>query len=81
MITVEMLDQLTKMKPHGLSEILNHSGYKGCFFKRAQFVGITNGGQFAYKVVYHDDAGTGKDAVGKVFVSYNHSSGDFTADF
>lgn len=81
MITADKVKILTSQTPTGLSQILNHSGYKGCFFKRAEFVGITNGGQFAYKVTYHDDAGTGKEEVDKVFLSYRNDTGIITADF
>ena len=80
MITADKVKLLTSQTPTGLSQILKHSGYTGCFFKRAEFVGITNGGQFAYRVNYHDDAGTG-EAVGKVFLSYKKDTDTITADF
>ena len=80
MITADKVKLLTSQTPTRLSLILKHSGYTGCFFKRAEFVGITNGGQFAYKVTYHDDSGEGEE-VGKVFLSYDQSTGGMTADF
>jgi hypothetical protein len=81
MITAETLKQLTTMGPTMLAQVLNHSGYTGAVFKSAEFVGITNGGEFAYKVVYFDDAGTGKDAVGKVFVKYDPTTNQVSADY
>ena len=64
-----------------LAMALKHSGYTGAVFKTAKFVGITNGGQFAYKVTYHDEAGTGKDEVGQVYLSYDPAAGMVTADY
>lgn len=80
MILANTLKMLTTQTPSGLTQILKHSGYTGCFFKSAEFIGITNGGQFCYKVTYHDDSGEG-EAVGKVFVSYNKANNSITADF
>lgn len=80
MITADKVKILTSQTPTGLSQILKHSGYTGCFFKRAEFVGITNGGQFAYKVTYHDDSGEGEE-IGKVFLSYKNDTDTITADF
>lgn len=81
MITAETLKQLTTIDKYALSRVLHISGYTGASFKSAEFVGITNGGEFAYKVVYFDDAGTGKDAVGKVFVKYDPTTNQVSADY
>ena len=81
MITADTLKTLTKLNARDLALTLDVSGYTGCSFKTAQFLGITNGGQFCYKVTYHDDMGTGQDAVGKVFVTYNAEVDGMTADF
>lgn len=81
MVTAETLTQLTTLGPYALSRILHFSGYTGASFKSAEFVGITNGGEFAYKVTYHDEAGTGKDAVGKVFVKYDQVTNKISADY
>lgn len=81
MITTETLNQLTKLGPYALSRLLAISGYTGASFKSTEFVGITNGGEFAYKVVYYDDAGTGKDEVDKVFVKYDHATNKVSADY
>jgi len=79
-ILADTLKVLTTLTPTGLTQVLKASGYTGCFFKRAEFLGITNGGDFCYKVTYHDDAGTGEE-VDKVFVKYDHSNHAMTADF
>lgn len=80
MILADTLKLLSTQTPTGLSQILKASGYTGCFFKSATFLGLTNGGEFCYKVVYHDENGEG-DAVGKVFVKYNTADHSITADF
>lgn len=80
MILADTLKVLTTLTPTGLTQVLKASGYTGCFFKSAVFLGITNGGDFCYKVTYHDDSGEG-EAVGKVFVKYDHSTHAMTADF
>jgi hypothetical protein len=80
MITADTLKTLTSFTTHGLAMALHHSGYTGCTFKSAKFLGITNGGQFCYAVTYHDDSGTGvvKD---KVFLTYDHAKGMVIADY
>ena len=80
MITAEKLTALTTCGPGELSMILHDSGYTGCSFKDARFLGLTNGGQFCYSVTYHNENGEG-EAVGKVFVTYDRTLNQMTADF
>ena len=80
MILADTLKTLTTFGPKGLAVVLDKSGYSMCSFKTAEFLGITNGGDFCYKVTYYDDAGTGEE-VGKVYVKYDHSTHAITADF
>jgi hypothetical protein len=80
MILADTLKTLTSMGPKALARVLDVSGYSMCSFKSAEFLGITNGGEFCYKVTYHDDAGTGEE-VGKVFVKYDQINHAMTADF
>lgn len=75
--TVKMLTTLTTTR---LTQVLNASGYTGCFFKAAEFKGITVDGDFCYEVTYYDDNGLGEE-VGKVFIKYNHGTHAVTADF
>lgn len=81
MITAEKLTLFTTIGPTMLAHLLDASGYKMCAFKTAKFLGITNGGQFCYSVTYHDEAGTGKNEVDKVFVTYDRVNDSITADF
>jgi hypothetical protein len=82
MITAEKLRELISYTRGDLARILRDSGYTGCSFQTAEFLGITNGGDFCYKVTYWDDGGGPDDntlAADKVFVKY--SAGTVTADF
>jgi hypothetical protein len=81
MITADRLRVMSALTKRDLMDILDRSGYTMCTFKAAEFLGITNGGEFCYKVTYFDDQGTGKDAVGKVFVKYDLGTGAMTAEF
>ena len=81
MITAERLTTLTSFTPKALAVALAQSGYTGCAFKTAKFIGITNGGQFCYKVTFHDEEGMDEDAQGKVYVKYNTQDHSITADF
>ena len=81
MILADTLKLLTTQTPTGLTQILKASGYTGCFFKSATFLGMTNGGDFCYQVTYHDDAGTGEIETGKVFLTYDPAAGKVTADY
>ena len=80
MILADTVVTLTTLSPKGLAQVLDKSGYSMCSFKTAKFLGITNGGDFCYRVTYHDEAGTGEE-VGKVFVRYDSATGFITADF
>lgn len=81
MITAERLATLTTFTPKGLAAALSQSGYKGCGFETAKFIGITNAGQFCYSVTWFDESGTGEMATDKVFLTYNSELGSITADF
>lgn len=81
MILADTLRLLTTMGTRDLARVLDASGYSMCSFKEARFLGITNGGEFCYRVTYFDEAGTGEDEVGKVFVKYNTENQAITADF
>ena len=76
MITAEKLKALTNLGTHSLAQCLHLSGYTGASFKTAKFVGITNGNQFCYKVTFYDG-----EAVGKVFLTYDHVADMVIADY
>jgi hypothetical protein len=81
LILADTVKTLTSLTPTSLAQVLKHSGHKDAAFKAADFVGITNGGEFAYKITFFDRESTGKDQVGKVFVKYDTVSGYMTADY
>ena len=52
MITAEKLKLLTTLTPTGLTQFLKSSGYKKDTVTECQFLGLTNGNQFCYKIDY-----------------------------
>ena len=80
MITADTLKTLTTLGPSGLSAFLFNSGYQGWQFKSTKFLGITNGGQFCYSMVYDDRDGLGEQT-GKVFLTYDHATNTVSADY
>jgi hypothetical protein len=79
MITAEMLTTLTSFTAPALTQAIRNSGYQKDEFTKAKFVGITNGGQFAYKVTFKDDDGA--ETPTKVFVAYNPQHGSIIVDY
>ncbi len=80
MITAERLKTLTTFTPVALAKGLEISGYKGAEFKSAEFIGITNGGQFCYKVTFFDEH-LSEDVVGKVFLTYDRDMGSVRVSY
>ena len=78
MITAEKLETLTTFTAGALTRAINLAGYKGDMFTSAKFLGITNGGQFCYWVVFHVEGGTDST---KVFLSYDPAEGTVKADY
>ena len=76
MIKADMLRALTAFGPLGLTTMIREAGYKKDAFTGAEFLGLTNGGQFCYFCTYKVDGGT--DSC-KVYVSYNN--GKITAEY
>jgi hypothetical protein len=77
MITAETLTTLLSFTPAALTRAVEDVGYVGPPFTSSKFLGITNGGQFCYRVVFHVTGGTDS---GKVFLTYNHEEGRVIAD-
>lgn len=77
MITADTLQVLTSLGPQGLTAFLNNSGYKRDTVTECKFLGITNGGQFCYKIDY-DNFGTKEYR--KAFLTYDHATGAVSAD-
>ncbi len=80
MITAETLQGLTSFTTKDIVKILETSGYEGWQLKSVKFLGLTNGGQFCYGMVYDDRNGLGEQQ-GKVFVSLDNETGALTADY
>lgn len=78
MITAETLTTLTTFTAPALTRAAVDSGYKGPEFTSCKFLGITNGGQFCYMVVFHVKGGTDST---KVFLTYNHANGSVSVDY
>ena len=78
MITAETLQTLTTFTPEALTRAIRLAGYKEDKFTSCKFLGITNGGQFCYFVVYHCEGGTDST---KVYLTYNHAEGKVIADY
>lgn len=67
MITVEKLKVLTTFPHSALQDTL---GVKEVVFTASKFLGITNGGEFCYSVVYRAPSFEGTDST-KVFLKYD----------
>jgi hypothetical protein len=78
MILSDTVRTLTTLTPTSLAQVLAHSGYRDNLFKSAEFVGITNGGEFAYRVTW-PEADRDRPGQTKVFVRYDAVTGYMTA--
>jgi hypothetical protein len=79
MITAEMLQHLITMDCRQLERLAAVSDYKGDRFASAEFVGITNGGEFCYACTFVDQDGS--LAKTKLFLSYDHGTQTTTLDY
>ena len=78
MITADTLKVLTTFTAPALTRAAMDAGYKGPAFTGAKFLGITNGGQFCYTVVFQVKGGTDST---KVFLTYDHANDRVIADY
>ena len=78
MITADQLRLLTNMPPVMLTEAIRKTGYKKDKFETSEFLGMTNAGQFCYKVSYIED---NEFYDTKVFVSYDNVTGKVSVDY
>jgi hypothetical protein len=78
MITAEKLTLLINMPAAMLTMAAQDAGYKGPEFTSCRFLGITNGGQFCYNVVFHVKGGTDST---KIFLTYNPAKDQVIADY
>jgi hypothetical protein len=77
MITADVLKTLTEMGPKGLQALLGKAvdDYE---FTGAKFLGMTNGGEFCYSVVYRAPSFEGTDST-KVFLNYDFTRNKISA--
>ncbi len=80
MISANQLQTLISYSPQQLSELLRQSHQGSVEFESVQFLGITNGWEFCYKVTprIEEQRGAGR---GKVFLTYDHSTGSVIAEY
>jgi hypothetical protein len=80
MILAAEINKYTTLDRYEIAKVLARSGYSGLRFESANFLGITNGGDFCYKITYFDESGTGDEETGKVYIRKN-ATGDMIAEF
>jgi len=80
MITADTLRRMTGFDAGGLTTLIRQRGYKGDSFKESKFLGITNGGQYCYEVLYFDST-LGEDVYTKVFVTHDQFEQTTVADY
>jgi hypothetical protein len=80
MITADQLTTLTTFTAAALTRSIQLSGYKKDSFLTAEFVGMTNASQFAYRVSYKDD-NFKEPQMTKVFLNYDPIGGKVSADY
>jgi hypothetical protein len=78
MITADTLKTLTTFTAAALTRAVQDAGYKGPEFTSCKFLGMTNGGEFCYMVVFQVEGGTDST---KVFLSYDPTEGRVSADY
>ena len=76
MITAERLQLLTSYNAGALQKSVGPRA-EGLEFTSSKFLGITNGGQFCYRVVFHVKGGTDS---AKVFLSYDPTTDQVVGD-
>ncbi len=77
MLLKQHIEELLAMDADKLARIARQSGYKDAKFTECEFVGITNGGEFAYKATYFED---GAYDFTKLYV-WRDTAGNYVADY
>ena len=83
MISAEKLKYLTTLSSGALTKGIREAGYKkDIFWGTPAFIGITNGGQFCYRVDYpNPEEGPGAYLSTKVFVTYDPTADRVLVDY
>jgi hypothetical protein len=71
------VEDLLNLTVQQLNRIVRNSGYKDAKFDDCEFVGITNSGDWCYKVSYYEDGGYD---FAKIYVKRD-TAGNFVAEF
>jgi len=71
---------MTGYTAEGLTALIRQAGYKKDKFKECRFLGITNGGQYCYEVLYFDNT-LEEDAYTKVFLTHDQFEQTTIADY
>lgn len=79
MITVDTLRQCAYLDTISLEELIRKNHPKDMVVE-SKFIGITNGGQFCYDILYPDDHSASGLARDKVFV-WKNTDGQLVADY
>jgi hypothetical protein len=79
MILADKLKTLTTFTHHNLQMAMGKRA-RGYEFTGAKFLGMTNGGQFCYSVVFRSEDFEGTDST-KVYISYDSAQGQISASF
>ncbi len=77
MLLKSHVNELVNLNAEQLARIARASGYKDAKFTDCEFVGITNGGEFAYKASYFED---GAYDFTKLYV-WRDTAGNYVADY
>ena len=78
MITAETLQTMTTFTAAALQRAVGKAA-RDMQFTGSKFLGITNGGQFCYSVVYRCETFEGTDST-KVYLTYDPAAGRVIAD-
>jgi hypothetical protein len=78
MITAEQLQTLSTFTTEALGRALYSQRDKASLFNSSKFLGMTNGGQFCYRVDYSEEDEQGRTWA-KVFLTYDPEGGSVIA--
>jgi hypothetical protein len=78
MLTAQQVQELIALTDADLTRAIRRAGYRQDTVYDAEFVGLTNGGQFAYRAHWTDSEG--EELVCKVFATVN-DRGQVVADY
>lgn len=78
MLRADTLQTLISFSAEDIEDLLKFNGIKNILCTDTKFLGITNAGQYCYQIVFEQD---GESQFGKVFLTYDASTGNIKAEF